>query len=71
MLDVVLLESIINESGMTQKQVAKAIGVKESNLSQKLSGQRSFKIREVFALADLFNLSLLDLKKIWGANDVS
>lgn len=48
---------LIKENGCTQREVAEAIGLSEQVFSNKLTGVRSFTMKDISVLADFFKVS--------------
>ncbi len=48
---------LIKENGRTQREVAEAIGLSEQVFSNKLTGVRSFTMKDILVLADFFKVS--------------
>lgn len=67
-LDIVALEDVIEKSGMKRGAIAKDLQMSASQFSQKANGSRRFTIEEALKMADLFDLSLADFKKLWKGN---
>ncbi|MBR1780052.1 MAG: helix-turn-helix transcriptional regulator [Oscillospiraceae bacterium] len=51
-----LLRAAMAEKGMTQAQLARAIGISPNSLSRKLNGRRDFLLSEVVAISDVLEL---------------
>lgn len=51
-----LLKGKIVESGMTQSELAKAIGISENSLSRKIQGKRDFRLIEVVEICNVLNI---------------
>ena len=51
-----LLRAKIVESGFTQAQVAKGIGISSNSLTRKLTGVREFKLSEIVKLCSFLNI---------------
>jgi len=49
------------EAGYTQKALARAIGIGESSLNQKLSGKRNFTLPESILIAETLHKTLNDI----------
>jgi len=54
----------LQRSGLSNKQIALALGLTESMLSRKLSGERAWKIFELNKLLDMLGLTLYPIDKI-------
>lgn len=55
------LRGRIRECGLTQKQLAEAIGINKSSLSAKLNGQFAFTTNEVLAISKVLNIHLNEI----------
>lgn len=64
------LRAAMTRKGMTQEQVAEALGVTTATLNYKINNKREFKTSEVKALVDLLEIPKEDIDKIFFANDV-
>ena len=64
------LRAAITRKGMTQEQVAEALGITTATLNYKINNKREFKTSEVKALVDLLEIKKEDIDKIFFANDV-
>ena len=64
------LRAAITRKGMTQEQVAEALGITAATLNYKINNKREFKTSEVKALVDLLEIKKEDIDKIFFANDV-
>ncbi len=67
-MNVNLLRGKIAESGMTQSELAKAIGISENSLSRKMQGKRDFRLVEVVEICDVLNIE--NPKEIFFNNDI-
>ena len=52
-------------SRLTRAQICEKLGLSAGALSRKISGQRDWKLEEVFALVDIFEISLEEAKSIF------
>ena len=52
-------------SRLTRKDICDKLEMSEMTLSRKISGQRAWKINEMFALVDIFEISLEEAKEIF------
>ena len=64
------LRAALTRKGMTQEQVAEALGITTATLNYKINNKREFKTSEVKALVDLLEIKKEDIDKIFFANDV-
>lgn len=64
------LRAAMTRKGMTQEQVAEALGVTTATLNYKINNKREFKTSEVKALVDLLEIPKENIDKIFFANDV-
>ena len=64
------LRAAMTRKGMTQEQVAEALGVTTATLNYKINNKREFKTSEVKALVDLLEIKKEDIDKIFFANNV-
>ena len=53
----------IREKGMTQKDFAKMIGISESHLSRKLSGEFDFRQEEMQKICEVLHIKAADIGK--------
>ena len=51
------LRGIMAEQRVTQKDLAKSIGIAENTLLNKLNGRNSFNTREAIAICDVLHIS--------------
>lgn len=69
-LDVVSFKKLIKDSKKTQNEIAEQIGLTASQFSQKANGIRRFTVPEALKLAEVFDLSIEDLRQLWkGENE--
>lgn len=61
-----LLRAKMVEKGLTQKELAAAIGLSENSVSRKLTGKRDFSIQEALKICEV--LSLENPNEIFFAN---
>lgn len=47
----------IRELGMTQREIADCLGIKQSTLSLKINNKRPFYLNEAFCIAELLKIS--------------
>lgn len=59
------LRAAITRKGMTQEQVAEALGITTATLNYKINNKREFKTSEVKALVDLLEIKKEDIDKIF------
>lgn len=59
-----ILTISLQRSGLSNKQIALGLGLTESMLSRKLSGERAWKIYELNKLLDMLGLTLYPIEKI-------
>lgn len=59
------LKGLTIAKGMTQKQLAKSLGIDKSTLSRKVNNQASFTIEEVKKIAEILELSGPELNEIF------
>ena len=52
-----LLKGAIASNGITQKELAKIIGMSNNSLSRKIQGQREFTLGEVVSICKALNIS--------------
>ena len=52
-----LLKGAIASNGITQKELAKNIGMSNNSLSRKIQGQREFTLGEVVSICKALNIS--------------
>lgn len=52
------IKAIIDQSDLTQREVAAGIGMEPSALNVRLNGQREFRVSEVYALSRVLNTSI-------------
>lgn len=57
----VYLYQLRKEKGMTQKQLAKKLGISETAYRQKEKGQRAFKSDEMFIIADVLEKDISEI----------
>lgn len=62
MLDTKKLKAKIVEEGLTQKDLAKKIGVSENTLTRKINGKRDFYIGEIDKICEALHISDNSLK---------
>lgn len=51
-----LLKGKMAEKGVSQKELAQAIGISINSMSRKLSGKREFQLSEAVAISDFLQL---------------
>jgi len=56
-LNTNLLKGAIASNGITQKELAKIIGMSNNSLSRKIQGQREFTLGEVVSICKALNIS--------------
>lgn len=56
MLNSNLLRAAMAEKGISQAQLARAIGISENSMSRKLNGKREFRLSEVAAITEVLGL---------------
>lgn len=72
MVDTRLLKSKITLSGMTQKEVAKAIGIDPASLNVKLNNKgRVFTVNEAKRLGEVLKIKRTDMSKIFFAQKIA
>ena len=54
-------EEIKNRKGLTQKKVARKIGVSSSEFSKILAGDRPFKVTQLIKIAEIFDMKIEEL----------
>ena len=59
-----IITTSLQRSGFSNKQIARGLGLTESMLSRKLSGERAWKIFELNKLLDMLGLTLYPIEKI-------
>jgi len=59
-----IITTSLQRSGFSNKQIALGLGLTESMLSRKLSGERAWKIFELNKLLDMLGLILYPIDKI-------
>lgn len=55
------IEKWRKKRGLTQKQIAEAIGIEEPSVSRLISGVNNINLRRLQEIADLFNISVIKL----------
>lgn len=70
MVNMELLKSKINESGMTMVSIAEKVGVLRETLYNRLNGAGDFKASEIEALTRVLRLTRDERDKIFFANNV-
>ena len=56
-MDTLKLKGLIIAAGMTQKEVAKKIGISTNTLSNKINGVREFTVGEVIQICDILDIT--------------
>lgn len=51
-----LLRAKMVEKGLTQRELAAAIGLSENSMSRKLTGKRDFSVQEALRISEALNL---------------
>jgi len=59
-----IITTSLQRSGLSNKQIALALGLTESMLSRKLSGERAWKIFELNKLLDMLQLTLYPIERL-------
>ena len=59
-----IITTSLQRSGFSNKQIALGLGLTESMLSRKLSGERGWKIFELNKFLDMLGLTLYPIEKI-------
>lgn len=57
MTDTKKLKAILVENGVTQKEIAKKLGISSTSFNYKLSNKRPFNADEMFKLCDLLYIA--------------
>ena len=60
-----LLKGKIRENGDTQEKLAVAIGISNSNLSDKINGKSSFRQNEILLIKERYSLTAQDVDRIF------
>lgn len=60
-----LLKGKIRENGDTQERLAVAIGISNSNLSDKINGKSSFRQNEILLIKERYSLTANDVDRIF------
>lgn len=60
-----LLKGKIRENGDTQEKLAVAIGISNSNLSDKINGKSSFRQNEILLIKERYSLTAEDVDRIF------
>ena len=60
-----LLKGKIRENGDTQEKLAVAIGISNSNLSDKINGKSSFRQNEILLIKERYSLTANDVDRIF------
>lgn len=55
------IEKWRKKKGLTQKQIADAIGIEEPSVSRLISGVNNINLKRLQEIADLFNISVINL----------
>ena len=55
------LKSIIKDSGITKRALAKKMNITEQSLINKLNGRTKFSITEAFKLSEIFQIDIKDI----------
>lgn len=60
-----LLKGKIRENGDTQEKLAVALGISNSNLSDKINGKSSFRQNEILLIKERYSLTANDVDRIF------
>lgn len=60
-----LLKGKIREFGDTQERLAVALGISNSNLSDKINGKSSFRQNEILLIKERYSLTANDVDRIF------
>ena len=63
MLDIVALKNVL--AGKNQSEIASKLGMSQSCFSNKVNNRRLFRIEEALKLAEVLNLNVDDMRKLW------
>ncbi len=65
MVNTLKLKAVITERGMTQEQVADALGISAQSLNYKINNKVEFKVSEVKQLQTILNLTDEEVRLIF------
>lgn len=59
------IKQVISESGDTQREVSKVLGITESTLSLKVNGRADWRASEITALAERYGLTPEEVTEVF------
>ena len=71
MINTNKLKGRIVELGMTQRDLAKALGVASPTVSQKINNVRAMDVKEAFIIADALNIPDEDFREYFFKEDIA